>query len=308
MDPEQRDDGTKPIAVLKSVGPKLVPFFKTLAIYFVLFGDGSKLESIFYCAIKCLPIISLIIFVLLHGMSFSEYYSYSRKILVGLVFSCFGDAFLVWKSLGYFDHGVAMFAIAQMMYASAFGLTPVNPSAGVACSVLAAMTYSFLFPGLKGSMVYICLIYISLIGFMVWRAIARVQFFNDLWTWTKLCGCAGALCFIVHGTCNNGASTYTCTCEKGYVGTNCETQDFCYSQPCAHGTCNNGASAYTCTCEVGYVGTNCDTLGETCVPNPCQHGGTCVPNSDGSFLRCDCVYPPWFDPYCDTEYGDMRRR
>lgn len=182
---------------MKSVGPKLVPFFKTLAIYFVLFGDGSKLESIFYCAIKCLPIISLIIFVLLHGMSFSEYYSYSRKILIGLVFSCFGDAFLVWKSLGYFDHGVAMFAIAQVMYASAFGLKPVNPSAGVACSVLAAMTYSFLFPGLNGLMVYICMIYVSLIGFMVWRAIARVQFFNDLWTWTKLCGCAGALCFIV---------------------------------------------------------------------------------------------------------------
>merc|ERR1711894_289424 len=76
---------------LKSVGPKLVPFFKTLVIFYVLFPEESYLESIFYCAIKCLPVISLMIFVLLHGMSFSEYYSYSRKVLVGLIFSALGD-------------------------------------------------------------------------------------------------------------------------------------------------------------------------------------------------------------------------
>jgi len=64
---------------LKSVGPKLVPFFKTVAIYFVIYGE-SGLESIFHTLIKCLPIASLIIFVLLHGMSFSEYYSYTRKV------------------------------------------------------------------------------------------------------------------------------------------------------------------------------------------------------------------------------------
>jgi len=65
---------------LKSVGPKLVPFFKTLTIYFVLFADEPWLESAVYCVIKCLPIMSLMFFVLLHGMSFSEYYSYSRKV------------------------------------------------------------------------------------------------------------------------------------------------------------------------------------------------------------------------------------
>lgn len=182
---------------LKSVGPKLVPFFKTLAIYFVLFGDGSKLESIFYCAIKCLPIISLIIFVLLHGMSFSEYYAYSRKILIGLIFSGLGDAFMVWKSMGYFVHGIAMFAMAQVMYASAFGLKPINPYAGIACSLIAATTYNYIYPGLNGALVFLTLIYILLICFMMWRAIARVQFFNDLWTWTKLCGCAGAMFFMI---------------------------------------------------------------------------------------------------------------
>jgi len=53
-------------------------------------------------------------FVLLHGMSFSEYYSYSRKVLAGLVFSCIGDAFMVWSTAGYFIPGVAAFASAQV--------------------------------------------------------------------------------------------------------------------------------------------------------------------------------------------------
>lgn len=99
---------------LKSIGPKLVPFFKTATIYFVLFGDESRPESPLCCILKCLPIFSLMFFVLLHGMSFSEYYSYSRKVLAGLVFSCIGDAFMVWSTVGYFIPGVAAFASAQV--------------------------------------------------------------------------------------------------------------------------------------------------------------------------------------------------
>ena len=38
-------------------------------------------------------------------------------------------------------------------------------------------------------------VYVTLISTMVWRAIARVQLFDDLWTWTKLCSCAGAVVF-----------------------------------------------------------------------------------------------------------------
>jgi hypothetical protein len=56
---------------LKSVGPKLVPFFKTVAIYFVLFIPAER-PSLFSMLIKCLPVISLIIFVLLHGISLGD--------------------------------------------------------------------------------------------------------------------------------------------------------------------------------------------------------------------------------------------
>jgi uncharacterized membrane protein YhhN len=194
------NERTKPVAVLKSVGPKLVPFFKTVAIYFVLYGDGSKLDSLIYCVIKLLPVISLIIFVLLHGMSLADYYAYSRKILIGLVFSLIGDTFLVWKSSGYFVHGLLMFAVAQVMYMTAFGFRPLSPGIGAILFGIAMCIYSYLLPGLHGCMVYMVFFYVLLIAMMGWRAIARVQFFDDLWTWTKLCSCFGSICFIISDT------------------------------------------------------------------------------------------------------------
>lgn len=58
---------------MKSVGPKLVPFFKTLAIYFVVFPDFT-VPSLLGIALKCLPVISLMFFVLMHGMGLDDEY------------------------------------------------------------------------------------------------------------------------------------------------------------------------------------------------------------------------------------------
>lgn len=59
---------------LKSgIGPKLVPFFKTVAIYFVIFIPVDQ-PSFFSALLKALPVLSLIAFVLLHGMSFGDEY------------------------------------------------------------------------------------------------------------------------------------------------------------------------------------------------------------------------------------------
>lgn len=193
---------TKPLTVLKSVGPKLVPFFKTCTIFFVLFTDTPASETsqpLFYCVIKCLPIVSLILFVLLHGINLSEYYRYSRYILTGLIFSCLGDACLVWKQ-SYFELGIGMFAIAQICYALAFGWRPFNPYAFTVISVFAGVVYYNVTVNLQGVMYYLAAAYITVIATMAWRAVARVQLFDDLWTWTKLCGCAGALAFVVSDT------------------------------------------------------------------------------------------------------------
>lgn len=188
---------SEPLNILKSVGPKTVPFFKTVAIFFVLYGAEER-SHIFFCIAKCLPIISLIIFVLLHGMSLNKYYRYSRQILTGLIFSVIGDALLVWKhTYVNFELGLLSFAIAQTMYAQAFGWRPFNPYAGVTFMVMGVILYLILQPYLGGMMMYLTPFYMFLINCMAWRAVARVQFFDDLWTWTKLCGCAGALCFLI---------------------------------------------------------------------------------------------------------------
>lgn len=193
---------TKPSTVLKSVGPKLVPFFKTCTIFFVLFGDTPATETTapwFFCIIKCLPVISLILFVLLNGMNITEYYRYSRRILIGLIFSCLGDACLVWAKK-YFEIGIGCFAIAQICYSRAFGWKPLNLYAGAVFAALGGLVYLFLSPGLKGIMVYMVAIYIGVICTMAWRAVARIHtfnFFDDRVTWTQMSGCFGAIAFVI---------------------------------------------------------------------------------------------------------------
>lgn len=48
--------------------------------------------------------------------------------MFGLAFSCLGDALLIWPQ--YFVHGMAAFGVAQIMYTSAFGFTPLNAALG----------------------------------------------------------------------------------------------------------------------------------------------------------------------------------
>ena len=102
-------------------------------------------------------------------MNITEYYRYSRRILIGLVFSCIGDACLVWKK-SYFEVGIGCFAIAQISYARAFGWKPFNPYAGGVFVILGSIMYSILSPALKGIMVYLVAAYIGVIALMGWRS------------------------------------------------------------------------------------------------------------------------------------------
>lgn len=183
---------TSVLKVIKTVGPKLVPFFKTVAIYFVIFIPQDK-PSIFSTILKCLPIVSLMLFVLLNGMSLKDEYKYSRRILMGLIFCCIGDALLIWNQ--YFDLGMLAFIAGHIQYIRAFGFKPLQLPIGIALYSLSTMVVLYLLPGLHGVFVFGVPIYIFVIATMLWRAIARVQFFEDLWTWSKLCTCAGSILF-----------------------------------------------------------------------------------------------------------------
>ncbi|XP_025834744.1 lysoplasmalogenase-like protein TMEM86A [Agrilus planipennis] len=161
--------------VVKSVGPKLMPFFKTLAVYFVIFIPHDQ-PSLLAMVLKCLPIISLIIFVLLHGMSLGNEYQYSRKIIAGLLFCCIGDAFLIWPQ--YFCLGIVAFGVGHISYILAFGLKPFNLPLGVFLYFINALGVMYIMPDLHGIFIPGIIIYSYILTTMVWRAIARVQFFE----------------------------------------------------------------------------------------------------------------------------------
>ena len=90
-----------------------------------------------------------------------------------------------------------MFAMAQIMYCWAFGWRPLAVRSGSVCAAMGVCVYLFLLPGLDGLMVYLGAIYILLISMMAWRAVARVKFLNDQWTWTGLCSSGGAILFLI---------------------------------------------------------------------------------------------------------------
>lgn len=93
--------------------------------------------------------------------------------------------------------GLLMFAITHILYSSAFGMKPLDLKAGLMMGLISSSCYAFLYSYLSGPFTYLVAVYIALIGFMGWRAVAGMQLCNDLWTWTKLSACIGAMLFMV---------------------------------------------------------------------------------------------------------------
>ncbi|XP_075404526.1 lysoplasmalogenase TMEM86A [Tenrec ecaudatus] len=185
-----------PLTVVKSEGPKLVPFFKATCVYFVLWLPSSN-PTWFSALIKCLPIFCLCLFLLAHGLGFLQTHPSATRIFVGLIFSAVGDAFLIWQDQGYFVHGLLMFAVTHMFYASAFGMKPLDLRKGLVIAVLSGSSYALLYPCLSGAFTYLVGVYVAIISFMGWRALAGLQLIGAAWRWTKLAAGSGALLFIL---------------------------------------------------------------------------------------------------------------
>lgn len=56
---------------------------------------------------------------------------------------------MVWKKIGYFIPAVAMFAIAQLFYAKAFGFKDLKIKHGICCGILCFAMFFTLLPSLE---------------------------------------------------------------------------------------------------------------------------------------------------------------
>lgn len=163
-------------------------------------------------------------------MNQSFRYKYSRRILVGLIFCCLGDAFLIWP--GYFELGMLSFAIGHINYILAFGFQPLNLTLGVCLCAINIMGTVPNFPSETLVIFSYCRSSI-LDAWLTWctrswchdlhfyfdyndveghrkstvfwsktpkpliKSPISIIYLQDLWTWSKLCSCIGAILFVI---------------------------------------------------------------------------------------------------------------
>ena len=140
-------------------------------IYFVLWLDQGSFPAAF---VKCLPMLSLIWFVCLLGVSDSHMHQYNRKILTALVLCCIGDFSLVWaEDEKFFLLGLGCFAIAHVIYSHAFGWQPFGLKELVFSLTLGLPITAAILSYIEGPMFYSVLVYGLILVLMMWRALAR---------------------------------------------------------------------------------------------------------------------------------------
>ncbi|XP_055586558.1 lysoplasmalogenase-like protein TMEM86A [Uranotaenia lowii] len=176
--------------ITKFAGPRMLPFFVTVALYFSLIGQTQR-RTVVSTVLKCLPIVSLWAFVVLTGFLFKRSHRYKHLILLGLVISCLGDLLLNYDL---FEAGMGGFAVAQIFYISAFGFRPLRAWIGIPLFCFGVAAVALMFENLP-TIIKICLpVYGVLLVTMCWRSLARINCPKNVLR--TLCG-IGSILFVI---------------------------------------------------------------------------------------------------------------
>ncbi|XP_065367945.1 lysoplasmalogenase TMEM86A [Calliphora vicina] len=152
----------------KSQGPKLLPFFVFVIIYFAFVRD--PVGELWTTLLKCAPIVCLMLYIVLNGINLTKDSKYSLSILLGLIFSCGGDALL---NMDLFPHGMGSFALAQICYIIAFGFKPLKLLIAVPLYLAGAAFVAIVYKDLDDVLVVGLPVYVTLLLTMCWRSLAR---------------------------------------------------------------------------------------------------------------------------------------
>ncbi|XP_002730973.1 lysoplasmalogenase TMEM86A-like [Saccoglossus kowalevskii] len=170
---------------------KSLPFYLSVLLYFIYWPEDPTFDHVVY---KLLPIFSLVAFIIIYSLTVSKISKFAIGIIVGLVFSSFGDYYLVLGDV-HFIQGTIAFAVAHIVYGITFGLKPFKPLILLICVFVGLATYIYLFPGLSQIFMLVVAIYVTLIYFMAWRALSRCQL--SKLTWGQVFCALGAILFLV---------------------------------------------------------------------------------------------------------------
>lgn len=90
---------------------------------------------------------------------------------------------------------------------------------------------------------------------------------------------------------------FTCTCNGGFIGADCQTVDHCYHNDCPeHSTCKNGPGKKSCTCNHGFTGKDCEDV-DYCHQAECPKRSVCVNGPSDYSCKCD---DDWTGQSCNT--------
>ncbi|KAH8313423.1 hypothetical protein KR067_005706, partial [Drosophila pandora] len=174
----------------KTHGPKLVPFLVTLVLYFSLVRKDPQGE-LWTTVLKCLPILALMFYIVTKELSLKKGYRRSLWILIGLIFSCGGDALL---NINLFPFGMVSFGVAHVFYISAFGWKPLKWLIGLVLYVAVSLFVYFVHKKLDEILIIGVPIYCFIITTMLWRSLARAV---DVKSFLAIFCAVGAILFVI---------------------------------------------------------------------------------------------------------------
>ena len=169
--------------------------YALIVIYIVLcliyMAIGMNTMGFFKMLLKCSPVVFLIAFFIYIVTSLGVNPSRGvvnvenlERVIFGLMFSCLGDAYLVYDS--FFIHGLLAFACAHLIYIGIFGgalLLFITPSynelvIAAAVTLVSTFTYLYVLPELRKQSVILVVaaaVYCLLISLMLWCALVTMH-------------------------------------------------------------------------------------------------------------------------------------